>query len=122
MKRIRNSLAWFAASVVMAGAASAQDAFTWFNQGSQANSTAGIIWKRQTEPKVELGSNLRLTGLVVDCLAPQQTWAMLASSAPAPVSQSSLPISQLRVRIPGPINDPAVVHKSHFVLLRLSFP
>ena len=122
MKGIRNSLVLFAASVVMAGTALAQDQSISFDQILQAQSAAGVTWDVKGEPTVTLGPNTRLTGLFVDCFAPQQTWAMLNPSVPSRNLQTPLPTYLLPVTVPRPMSDPAAVHGTDFLLLRLSFP
>jgi hypothetical protein len=120
MKEIRNRLVMIAASVVMAGTVPAQDAFMWFNQGTSRDAAGGMRLENQREPALKLGSSLEMTGLIVDCLSPHQTWAMLTSSAPGP--QSPLPPSRLPLLPAATIGDPAVNHESTFIVLRLSFP
>jgi hypothetical protein len=122
MKGIRTSLLCFTASVVMAGTVPAQDALMWFNQGRSGDSTSGITWQKKLEPTLKLGSSLEMTGLIMDCLAPHQTWAMLTSSTAATSTQSAPPPSRLLILPAAAIGDPVVNHESTFVLLRLSFP
>ncbi|MDD5138866.1 MAG: hypothetical protein PHY43_01240 [Verrucomicrobiales bacterium] len=122
MRGVRNSLVLFAAGVVIAGAAPVQDESASFYQEMLTNSTARITLEMNAEPQLELGSNLQLTGLFVDCVMPQETWDMLDPSVPSARNpQELVPPSLLPVMPLRPINDPAV-HEPDFALLRLSFP
>lgn len=120
MKEIRNSIALCIASVMMTGAAMAQDESASFDQGMQPFSGISITLDLNTGPQLVLGSNTQITGLIVDCIVPQQTWAFLTAPASARNSPSQLPPSLLPVKAPLPINDPAE-HEPDFVLFRLSF-
>lgn len=123
MRVVRNSLVLFAASVVLSGAVQAQDKAALLHRGdSPTNTTAHITWERTSEPTVAWGSGTRLTGLFVNLIKPQQTWAMLNPSVPArnlptPVPPSLRPITAPRVSN----DDPAVHAESDFALLRFSF-
>jgi hypothetical protein len=120
VKGIRNNLVLCIASVMMSGAAIAQDESASFDQGMQPFSTISITLDLNSGPQLVLGSNMQITGLIVDCIAPQQTWAFLTASASARNSASQLPPSLLPVKAPLPINDPAA-HEPDFVLFRLNF-
>lgn len=116
MKAVRNSLTLLAASGVMAGAVQAQDKSALFHQGTGTDFAASITLEMKTEPTLVLGSSTPVSGLFVDLIRPQQTWAMLNPSVlPNPVPRQLRPATS-----PRPINDPAV-HKLDFALIRLSF-
>jgi len=122
MKAVRNSFVLFAASVVMSGAAQAQVESALFHEGMPTNSIASITLEMKTEPQLVLGSSMQFTGLFVDCVTPQQTWAMLNPSVPARNPQKPLPPSVLPVKAPSDVNSNLAVHEPDFALLRLSFP
>lgn len=74
-----------------------------------------------TEPQFVLGTNTVVTGLMVDCLAPQQTWKMLNPSAPARDLPGRADVSRLPVKAALPANGDLAVHEPDFALLRFSF-
>jgi len=122
MKTVCNSLMLLAVSAVWAGAAQVQDEPAVIHQGVFTNfPSANITLDLKTEPQLALDSKTQLTGLVVDCLTPQQTWKMLNPSAPA--RDLPKPIPQFQQPVAGPAqNHDLAVHEPDFALLRLSFP
>lgn len=112
----------FIVGVLVAGTVQAQDKSTSLNQIIQTNGTVKSTLDVKVEPTIQLGSNVWLSGLFVDCLEPTEACAMLDASAPAKDAQATLPPSELPIMVPHSINDPADVHGAKFVLLRLSFP
>ncbi|HXI68976.1 MAG TPA: hypothetical protein VNN22_01325 [Verrucomicrobiae bacterium] len=121
MKGNSNHLVLFAASFMIAEVAPAQDASMSLHQEMLTNSAASIPLQMETGPKFDLGPNLQLTGLFVDCAMPQQTWNMLDPSLPSLNPAEPVPPSRLPVMPLPPISNPAV-HEADFAVLRLSFP
>ena len=111
-----------AVGTLMAVALQAQEGSASFDQLLQTNSFLRLTLKPKQEARVQLGSGVELTGLLVDWSKPQQTWTMLTTSAPAAEPTKTLPPSLLPIKAPVPISDKAVNHESSFVLLRFSFP
>ena len=109
---------------MLAGTASAQDndKSAAFDQGVQTNSTASITLDLKREPQLVLGVNTRITGLIVDCATPQQTWSMLNPSAPAQNPQPALPPSVLPLKALRAFNSNLAVHEPDFAIIQLSFP
>lgn len=121
MKGVRDNLALLVASLVMSGVVQAQDKSVLSHQGLVTNSIAGITLEMKTEPKLVLGSNTRMSGLLVDLIRPQQSWAMLNPSVAARDLPRPIPRYVPPVEAPHPINDDLAVHEPDFALLRLSF-
>ena len=124
MKGVRNTIALLTATAVMAGAAPAQDKdkSASFDQDRQAYPNANITLDLNKEPQFVLGTSTRITGLIVDCLSPRQTWSMLNPSVPArnlpkPPTPPGLP-----VKAPRAFNNDLAVHEADFALIRFSFP
>jgi hypothetical protein len=124
-----NILALLIAGGVTLGAAQAKaqakNQFAFSHQGTLTNSTpVSISWAlkyTQTAPQLTLGSRKQVTGLMMDCLAPWQTWNMLDPPAPVQAPQIPMPPLLAPVTSPGAVNDLAV-HEPDFALIRLSFP
>ena len=110
------------AGMALAGQIQAQEQSASIDQTYLTNGPVALRLEAGSEPTVQLGSNLRLTGLFVDFSQPSQTWAMLNPPGPEPETPTALPPSLMPVAAPRSINDPSIDHESHFVLLRLSFP
>ena len=121
MKAVRNSLMWFAGIVFMAGIAQAQDKSELFHQRVASQATPSVTLEMKTEPTVRWGPRMQVSGLFVDLIRPQQTWAMLNPSVPAR-SQQTLRQSNLpAVKLLTDMNDDLAVHEPDFTLLRLNF-
>ena len=112
----------FAAGVVMAGTAPAQDGSASFDRTMQAYSNEGMVLDVKAEPTLTLGAHTQVTGLLMDCSAPRQTWAMLDPFVPSQNPPAPVPPSMLPVTVPCSGDDPAAVHGANFMLLRFSFP
>jgi hypothetical protein len=129
MNAVRNILVLLIASGATFGAAQAKaqanDQFAFSHQGALTNSApVSISWalkKPQTEPQLALGSKTQVTGLVMDCLTPRQTWNMLNPPAPVQAPQIPMPPLLAPVKTPAAVNDQAV-HEPDFALIRLRFP
>ena len=120
MKAISNILALLAASIVLSGVAEAQDKASLLHQEvSTMGSTARIALEMKAEPMMELGSGTRVSGLFVDLVRPQETWAMLNPSVSASDLSRPTPRFLLPVTAPRTMNDPAV-NEPDFVLLRFT--
>ena len=126
MNGVYNSIVLLTASVLLAGAAPGPDQpdkSASFDQGKPLTFTAKITLDLKREPQLVLGNSTRITGLIVDCLAPQQTWAMLNPTVPAPDLQRSwLRTGPSAVKAARSSNDNLAVHEPDLALLRLSFP
>jgi hypothetical protein len=121
MKTLLNSLAWLAAGVVLTGAAQAQDKGVLFHQGTGTDASARITLEMNTEPQMTLDSGTQVSGLFVDLMRPQQTWAMLDPSAPAENLSGPAPRLLPPLTAPRQFNDDPTVHDLNFALLRFSF-
>lgn len=120
MKTISNCLALLAASVAVSGTAQAQDNAGLFHQGVGADATTGITLELKTEPTLVLNSGAEVSGLFVDLIRPQQTWAMLNPSQPVRELAGPIPRHLLPVTEPLPLSGPAS-HKLDFAVLRFNF-
>jgi hypothetical protein len=119
MRAVRNSLALLAASVVMCGVAQAQDKASLSQQVVATNSTARIALEMKTEPTLAWGSRTQVSGLFVDLIMPQQTWAMLKPSGQP--RDLSMPIPLQPVTAPLTMNDNLDVRELNFPFLNFSF-
>jgi hypothetical protein len=82
--------------------------------------TGTNVFTMPIEPHWTLGTNTLVTGAVVDCLDPQQTWKMLN---PPPESEKKLPwqsTASLPVTGPQFFNSDLAVHEADFALVRFS--
>ncbi len=123
MKGVRKNAVLVVAGFVLAGTALAQDeSVLSFDQGTSAYFATNIALERQMEPQLVLGTRTRITGLIVDCALPRQTWTMLNSSSPGRILSKSLPPSMLPVKVPCTFNGNLTVHDADFALIQFSFP
>lgn len=101
----------------------AQDDDASFERGIQTDPTASFVSELRMEPGLVVGADTRITGLIADCIKPQQEVSVMFSP---PVAMRNQPVplpSQLPIVAPRPFNDndPAAFEPD-FVLFRLSFP
>jgi|SRR5882757_932971 len=125
MKRVRYSLVWLAARVMVASAAPVpsgmDESSASFYQELLTYSASSITSAAKPEPEMTLGARHHMTGLLVDLLHPKETWNMLDPSVPSRKQPAPDAPSSQSVTLPMRMNDPAV-HEADFVLLRVSFP
>lgn len=124
MKGVRNSIVLLTASVVIAGAAPAHDKgkSASFDQGMQVFANANIALDLKKEPQLVLGTDTRITGLIVDSLSPRQTWSMLNPSAASRTLAKPPMLPALPAKAPRANNGDLAVHEADFALIRFSFP
>ena len=121
MKAVRNSLILFAAGVALGGIAQAQDNSEFSHQGVGFQANSGIVLEMKTEPRLEWGSKIEMTGLFVDVVRPQATWSMLNPPEPARNRQTEFQFGLPPARLVPAMNDDLTVHEPDFALLRFSF-
>ena len=90
-----------------------------FHQEMLTNSTTPLIVE-QAEPEFMMGPNTHITGLIVDCAMPLETWDMLNPAVHSPPLEPQIPPSLMPLTPPPRAGDPAV-HEANFALLRFSF-
>lgn len=120
-KAVRNSLALLAASVAMSGAAQAQDKAALAHQNVAPDATARITLEAKTGPTLAWSSRTQVSGLFVDLVKPQQTWAMLNPAGPARDLSAPIPPYLLPITAPRSMNDNLVVHEPGIALLQFNF-
>ncbi len=122
MKAACKNVVMIAASVVLAGAMFAQDKSASIDQSVQLFSKPTITFGLQREPQFMLGST-RVTGLLVDCAMPLQTWAMLNPPVVMRGSQMPMrpPVSVLPLKAPVINNGDLAVHEPDFDFLQFRF-
>jgi hypothetical protein len=120
-KTARNCLALLAASVVLSGAAQAQDKAALTHQNIVTDSTAHITLEPAAGPTLAWGQNMQVSGLVVDLIKPQQTWTMLAPSMSSPYLSAPIPSYLLPISAPLSLNDNLAVHKPGIAFFSFSF-
>ena len=81
--------------------------------------TATNTFEVPSEPQMLLGTNTLVTGLMVDCLAPKQTWKML--NPPTEKKNLPAPAAARPVAAPTAFNNNLAVHESDFALIRFNF-
>ena len=122
MKPTHRSLALLAFSVVMCGAAQAQDKAALTHEAvAAADQTAHITLETNSAPSLAWGSRTQVSGLFVDLIRPQQTWMMLKPSGAAHVLAGPIPRYLLPVTAPFSLNDNLAVHEPGFALFRFGF-
>ena len=113
-------------SVLVAGAAPGPDQpdkSASFDQGKPLTSTAKITLDLKREPQLVLGNSTRITGLIVDGLAPQKAWVMLNPTVSSPdLQRTGLRSKPAEVKAARIFNDNLAVHEPDLAFLRLSFP
>jgi len=127
MKEVYNSIVLLTASMLMAGAAAPgpdqPDKTASFDQGKPLSVTAKITLDLKREPQLVLGNSTQITGLIVDCLTPQKTWAMLNPTVPpSDLQRDWLRSGPAEVRAARIFDNNLAVHEPDMALLRLSFP
>jgi hypothetical protein len=90
--------------------------------GMATNAVTNISLYQESpgEPSVKWGSKWEVTGLFVDLLQPEQTWALLNPREPA--RESSPATAPLIPPAAGHPTDDQGTHEANFTLLKLSFP
>jgi len=119
LKTARNSLALLAAGVVMSGVAQAQDQTTLSHQTVPTNSTASLALPTNTLPTVTWRSQTQASGLIVDLIKPQQTWAML--NPPREAGDVSIPTNRPPAKAPLIVNDNLGVRETDFAWFSFNF-
>ena len=100
----------------------AQDAAASFDRGIQTDPTASFASQLSMEPHLVVGADTQITGLLIDCIKPEQVSPMI--NPPVSLRNTDVPLpSQLPIVAPHPINpdDPGAIEPD-FVVFRLSFP
>ena len=121
MKGVWNIMVLLVASFMLTGVAVAQDKYTPFERGISADSDSSLAAELNMEPQLVLGTDTRISGLMVDCLTTGYLSVMFNPALPLRNVPGELPPYLLPVKAPHPINDPAA-HEPDFALFRLSFP
>jgi hypothetical protein len=121
MKVFIKNLSLCLAGIFLAGVVQAQNKSELSHQPGSKQDTQVLTLKAQREPSLPWVSRVRLSGLFVDLVKPQQTWPMLYASAPARPVPEPIPPYLLPVKALRPMNDDFAVHEPDFVLLKLSF-
>ena len=107
---------------MLTGVVMAQDDAASFDRGIQTDPTASFASQMSMEPSLVVGSDTQITGLMADCIKPDEVSLMI--SPPVSLRNVEVPLpSQLPIVAPRPINpdDPGAIEPD-FVLFRLSFP
>jgi hypothetical protein len=111
------------ASVMMAGTVMAQDSQASFDRGIRQDPAESLVSELSMEPHLVVGADTQITGLLADCIQPEQT-ATIMLNPPVSLRTEEGPLpSQLPIVAPRPINaNNSSGFEPDFVVFRLSFP
>jgi hypothetical protein len=118
-------LAVFAGCMILTVAVQAQDKSSLSRPGVSTNSPSAATMDVKIQPSVPWGDHMQVSGLLIDCVQPRQTWSLLNPAMPAPPLPPPQTQAQLQTQVPiTPSNRDSDVENRgpNFAVLRFSFP
>lgn len=108
-----------AAIVLLADSASAQETAASYHNLVSTNAMAKTVADLKSTPQAIVGTNILVTGLLVDLAKPKQTWRMMNPTNSVRTLSDMRPVAA--VHNSTPFNDNLAVHEPDFAVVSFHF-